>query len=104
MAEQISQKCRNILVDEISSKVKSVKKDEKSRISPAKMSIDLRYKDPFKFKINFTSPQFYPIDMYYLVRKRFTYLHTYILHTDGPVAVNVGRFRKFEKIGVGIDE
>ena len=66
MAELQSQKCKNIIHKDIISKVRDSQPGN-HRISPEEMSIDLRYKDPVKFTINFTSPEFYPIDMYYLM-------------------------------------
>ena len=36
-------------------------------MAPQKLEATLRLNDPFKFKINFTSPSHYPIDMYYLM-------------------------------------
>ena len=64
-SELEEQKCQNMIEKE--SKVEFTTSSVDSRISPKTLSVDLRYGDPIKFTINFTSPEYYPIDMYYLM-------------------------------------
>lgn len=65
-----NQGCSNIITKKSMEDVTSRKEDDISEtvlISPQKLEASLRYGDPFTFKLKFTSPSHYPIDLYYLM-------------------------------------
>ena len=51
----------------LGSRLQAVPDGKNVLMAPQKLEATLRLNDPFKFKINFTSPSHYPIDMYYLM-------------------------------------